>query len=305
VATVPYLDECADSRRRRPRWNRARQLRVAPPAPARCIPDSTASPGGGSEAAAEARRRGVGFPVLTLPEAVKTIHKVSRYGPEHSQGAFAQYLGHGTSNSGPFRAKLAAFRDWKLVTASGNRVVLTELGRQLARASGTQEELPLLRSAFLRFGLFASLYEESAKGVELEVDRLKHKAVLDLGVASASADAFVRSLIESAAAAGLADSIEDGKRVIFRAVEERPEVATAPGYPEAQPGKPGGAEGDRNAVAVVTQTWPTTMGQVLLEVRSSRPLPSTAYVQVADAVAAVEKLAKVLGHVESEDDAQA
>ena len=257
------------------------------------------APGG----SAERRSRGVGFPVLTLPEAVRTLRKVSRHGPEHSLGAFAQYLGHGTSNSGPFRAKLAAFRDWKLVTASGNRVLLTELGRQLAQTEEGPEEVPLLRDAFLQFGLFASLYDDNAKGVELPTERLKQKAVLDLGVAPPSADLFVRSLIDSATAAGLAETTEGGKKVIFRTVEERLEPLVEPAVPEPTRSLPAATDPNRQARPVISQTWPTATGQVVLEVRSSRPLPAALYSQVADAVAAVEKLAEALGHVESEENA--
>ncbi len=257
----------------------------------------------GKPPSTETRRRGTGFPVVPLPEAARTLRRVAKHGPEHSLGAFAQYLGHGTSNSGPFRAKLAAFRDWKLVTTSGNRVVLTALGKQIAQTDEGPEEVAALRQAFAQCAIFASVYEDSAKGTALDADKLSKKAVLELGVAAASADTFVRSLIESAEAAGLAESIDGGKKVKFLSIQEDEMPASDQLVDEGPVGRgPGLSEPNRHSRVVVSQTWPTPLGAVVLEIRSSQPLPAAAYSQVAEAVAAVEKLANVLGHSSDGDE---
>src|SRR5438270_13202560 len=80
------------------------------------------------------RARGVGFPVVPLLDAVKTLTEAGEYGAEHSRSAFATYLGHDTTNSGHFREKLAAFKDWKLITSAGDKIVFTQLGRDIALA---------------------------------------------------------------------------------------------------------------------------------------------------------------------------
>jgi hypothetical protein len=159
------------------------------------------------------RKRGAGFPVVALPEAVGILRKAGRHGNEHSISAFATYLGHSTPNSGSFKRRLAAFRDWKFIaSATGDRVVLTDLGRRVAHPTDAAKERSDFQEAFQNCALFWKVYDDSAKDVPISLATLANHGV-QLGVSPLSKDQFAQSLSESAVEAGLAEI--DGEKVIF------------------------------------------------------------------------------------------
>jgi hypothetical protein len=160
------------------------------------------------------RKRGVGFPVVGLPEAVEIMKKAGEYGSEHKLSAFAGYMGHSTANSGSFKRRIAAFKDWKFIASgTGDRVVFTELGRRVAYPTDGFKTKSDLQEAFRNCEIFWKVYDESAKGVPLSLGTLANLAVRQLGVAPISKDRFADSLAASAVAAGFADM--DGGTVFF------------------------------------------------------------------------------------------
>jgi hypothetical protein len=160
------------------------------------------------------RKRGVGFPVVGLPEAVEVMRKAGQYGSEHELGAFAGYMGHSTANSGSFKRRIAAFKDWKFIAGgTGDRVVFTDLGRRVAYPNDSGKEKNDLREAFRNCDIFWKVYDESAKGVPFSLETLANVAVRQLGVAPISKDRFAESLAESAVAAGFAEM--DSGRISF------------------------------------------------------------------------------------------
>ena len=74
----------------------------------------------GAQSAGDERRRrrkpATGFPVLDLGKAASMLARASQHGWEHTVAEIAGYMGHATTNSGAFRAKLAALRDYGLVS---------------------------------------------------------------------------------------------------------------------------------------------------------------------------------------------
>lgn len=169
------------------------------------------------------RRRGVGFPVVPLPEAVTILRRAGAHGHEYSMNAFAAYAGHSTANSGSFKRRLAAFRDWKLVAGStGDRVVLTDLGRRLAYPTDSLKEKQDLQEAFENCDLFMRVWDDYAKGVPISLGTLANLGVQQLGVAPVSKERFAESLALSAVAAGFAEQV--GERISFI----RPGVTEAP-----------------------------------------------------------------------------
>ena len=78
------------------------------------------------------RKRATGFPVVSLAEAAAILKEAGKYGFDHSTAAFASYMGHSTTNSGAFRQRLAAFRDWKLIAGRGDRLAMTDIARMIA-----------------------------------------------------------------------------------------------------------------------------------------------------------------------------
>ena len=243
------------------------------------------------------RKRGVGFPFLSLGDAVTAIRKAGRHGNEHPAEAFARYMGHETTNSGSFKRNLAALRDWGLITGNNDRVVLTELAQRIAFP--TDDELADFREAFDNCAIFVRVYEDMAKGEPYAVERIANAAIR-YGVSPPSKDRFARSFSESAITAGLAEM--DGDKIVFgqpdRAEEEPPEFDQGqeenrqdwpPGETPPSPPPP-----SRVVPALVQQVWPITGGKVVLEIHSDRPLPAHAYGKVAGVVEEVQGLADAL-----------
>jgi hypothetical protein len=259
---------------------------------------------------APASRRGAGFPVISLPAAVEIVHQAGQHGGDHSLAAFAGYAGHSTANSGPFRAKLAALKDWQLVSSGGERVVLTDLGKRFAREESPLNLRDALQDSFLGCKIFKTFYDDVAKGIPTKADTLVRRACLDFRVATASGKAFVASLAESAEAAGLAQLEDKGDTITFLSstTTPTPQEESSPSFPESEDlttkKQPSSADKrkDAPATAVVKQSWPTTHGEVVLIVNSSMPLPADAFSLIGATVTAAASLAEHLNGARAKED---
>lgn len=269
---------------------------------------------------AERAQRGAGFPTLDLASAIQITHTAGGHGVEFSASAFAVYCGHQSSNSGPYRSKVAAFKDWGLATSKSGRVRLTDLGKDVARSPEPTADTALLRRAFDSCKIFRRFYDDQAKGTPLKREMLGRMAVLDHNVAAKSQNKFVTALVDSAVTVGLATVDTEAGTVTFlsassvaadayapvahvavdappaaRSAETRP---SAPAYPVAQRSPApaiGVAPNTSDAPLLLRQAWPTATGEVILEVRSSQPLPASAFALVGEAVAAADALASSIG----------
>lgn len=264
--------------------------------------------------------RGAGFPVMDLSTAVELIHKVGEHGGEFSKSTFAQYLGHTTSNSGPYRTKVASLRDWSLVTTQGGRVLLTDLGKAVAKSPEPMADPALLRSAFESCKIFKAFYDNTAKGVPLKRDTLGRAAVFDHKVSAKSQDKFVSMLVDSAVAVGIATRDEAGTVTFNSAaalaaapqVREHEDADPAPDEVAHDPApmRGGAAPATRrqppppaeSAVPVLLrQVWPTATGEVVLAIHSTDPLPASAFGLVGTVVQAAEDLAKSIAMPAAEE----
>jgi hypothetical protein len=245
---------------------------------------------------AASRKRGVGFPVVPLREAAITLSEAGHYGADFSLSAFASYLGLSTTNSGQFRQKLAAFRDWKLISTSGDRVVLSDLGKRIALSSDPISERDALQEAFFGCRLFAEVYDDQAKGKALDPQNLGKNAVIRWGVSPASRDQFAKSFIESAEAAGLARN--EGDHVVLMPRSSQPVTDSSNSAAESIRSEEATSAAPRTsssgAPVVLRQTWPILNGDLAFEIRSRVPLPAAAFAGVSSVAAAIEKLAKEL-----------
>jgi hypothetical protein len=170
------------------------------------------------------RKRGIGFPVVDLSEAVSVLRRAGKHGSEHSITAFATYLGHSTPNSGSFKRRIAAFRDWKFIAgATGDRVMFTDLGRRVAYPGDAARARQDIQEAFRNCELFMRVWDDSAKGVPLDLESLANLGVRELGVAPVSKERFARSLSVSAVVAGFAKQV--GEKISFI----NPDGETPPG----------------------------------------------------------------------------
>jgi hypothetical protein len=281
------------------------------------------------------RRRGIGFPVVGLPEAVAVVRKAGQHGTEYSIPAFATYLGHSTHNSGSFKRRIAAFRDWKLIAGgTGERVVLTDLGRRIAYPTDPIKERRDIQEAFQNCDLFWKIWDDGAKGVPYSLETLANLGV-QLGVAPVSKDRFAESLSQSAVAAGFAEQVgerisfinPDSKvppgvaheRVIDDSIQVTDEVravaATAHAAGSAEPVRASVADrgvvmGESDPAAGVVadrqapveerpallhqQSWEIGGGSLNVEIRLNQSLPAEAFIQLGKVMAEVEKLKTLL-----------
>jgi hypothetical protein len=210
-------------------------------------------------------------------------------------------MGHSSTNSGAFRQRLAAFRDWKLIAGRGDRLAMTDIARMIAHPTDDEAERKALQTAFMNSPVFFKLFDESAKGKPLSAGPLGNRAVLNLGVAPGSKDKFVQSFVDSAVAAGLASLNEDGQVVLealdpgadriqqsadAQFIHDRPSSPTSPAQTQGMA---------RGGTPVVHQTWAIDGGSIVFEIRTDKPLPATAFTTVGQVVASLELLAETLG----------
>lgn len=256
---------------------------------------------GGKESAPAARRkRTTGFPVVSLAEAAAILKEAGKYGFDHSTAAFAAYMGHSTTNSGAFRQRLAAFRDWRLIAGRGDSLAMTDIARMIAHPTDDEAERRALQTAFMNSPVFFKLFDESAKGKPLAPGPLGNRAVLNLGVAPGSKDKFVQSFVDSAVAAGLASLKEDGG-IVLAPLEVGADGGQQPSEEQfignRQPGPPSSGRTQpaaRQGTPVVHQTWAIDGGSIVFEIRTDKPLPATAFATVGEVVASLEHLAETL-----------
>lgn len=246
------------------------------------------------------RKRGTGFPVVPLPEAARIIAEAGKHGSEHTMQAFAEYMGHSTTNSGAFRQRFAALRDWDLIAGSGEQVELSELGRELAYEENPDTRRRVLRRAFMRCAVFTRIYEESAKNADLDISKIGSRAVLSHGVAPESRSAFVKSFVESAIEVGLASRVDEAQ---IRLLSSDDHAALGEDHPDAtEQGRPADPESQRRAASPVLlrHPWQIAGGEIILEVRSTRSLPPRAFAALGGAVERLEALARLLSTGDSD-----
>jgi hypothetical protein len=257
-------------------------------------------------------QRGTGFPSLPLDEAVEVVTTAGRYGSAHPDAAFAGYLGHKTPNSGPFRSKMAALRDFGLIERpKKGQVPLTELGQKIAHPSG--DEQTLLQQAFFSAKPFGTMYEESAKGTDLSLELIANRAVTALGVSARNKGRFAESFRRSVVAAGLG---REGADRTIRLIPPAGEAAgmdagvadathpTPTAEPDMQPTPARAAPEGMHHVPrtdhppIIHQEWPVKGGRVVFEVDLDAPLSGSAFGEVARIMTAVERFVASLQAVE-------
>lgn len=240
-----------------------------------------------------------GFPTIALPDAVERVAEIARYGKEHSRTAFAQYLGHETPNSGPFKRKLAAYRDWGFVATSANTVTLTDLALRLAIPLDDLQAREDLVEAFNQCEPFSDVYGAMAKGVDLELTAVANTAVHRVGIAPSARESFAESFARSAIAAGLAEEPAPGRVRLLIRRESHPstephEAADSPVDHDLR----AGAFSKRTASAPQTSMsmpWAVVGGQITLVLELDHGVPPEAFQQLSQVSAAIEELVRLLG----------
>ncbi len=263
-----------------------------------------------SAAAAAPKTRGTGFPVISLPAATKIIREAGTYGKVHTANALASYAGHSTANSGAWRAKAAALRDWGLVTtAPTDSFALTDRALEIAHPSSPEDAQKAMLEAFNHCRLYVEIYNDMAKGTDLKVAQIANIAVTRHGVAAKSKDAFATSFVESAAAVGLATKVSadvvqlqtapssgSGASTDTEQIEDDGEQEFIPERETPQKRRPG------TPPPVVNQTWPLENGEITLTISSTKPFEGKVFVEIGTVIGAIEKLAALAGTPAEEDE---
>ena len=254
------------------------------------------------------RAAGVGFPSMPLGEAVTLIKKIASYGNTHTDAAIASFLGHSTANSGPFRSKVAALRDYGLLAGRSGDLTVTALALEIVHPGLEADPASSLRAAFMKCKLFATVLDALPKDTNLETAGLANTAMHNHGVASQSKDAFAASFVKSGVLAGLVEEVDlahvkiladgatspspdvgdrsDAEDVVDQGAEQR--WRTPPRPPAVDP-----------TTAVVSHSWPIDGGFVRFTIESSKTLPASAYGVIGTVIESGDKLAAMLAAPES------
>ncbi len=239
---------------------------------------------------------------MPLGEAVTLIKKIASYGNTHTDAAVASFLGHSTSNSGPFRSKVAALRDYGLLTGRAGELTVTELALELVHPGLDADPAASLRAAFMNCKLFATVLDALPKDTNLGTAGLANTAMHNHGVASQSKDAFAASFVKGGVLAGLIEEVDaehvkilaDGATASDSGANDHsdPEdvVHEGTGRQQSTP-RPPAVDA---ATAVVSHAWPIDGGFVRFTIESSKTLPASAYGVIGTVIEAGDKLAEML-----------
>jgi hypothetical protein len=248
--------------------------------------------------------RSAGFPALSLPEAVAIVKTAGNNGRKHAITAMAAYAGHTTPNSGPFRQKLAALKDWGFVTSTAEAVTLTEAGMGVALPSSPETALDIMRSAFQGCSIFWAIYTEAAKGVPLYPSSIGNVAVTAHGVAVRSKETFIKSFIDSAVVVGLAEKLPNGEVKLHAAgmanteatVADDRALASVPqeAVPPATATRTAPLEPLQSELPVVNQVWKDERVRIVLKIDADAPLSATAFMQIGAVTTAIEALYEIV-----------
>ncbi len=197
-------------------------------------------------------------------------------------------------NSGAFRAKYAALRDYGVISGRGESVEITGIGRKIAIPETEEERGTSLREAFTNT-VFGAVYQESVKGSPISIESIGRRAVTRLGVAPGAQGPFGEVFARSAIAAGLAETSSDGKITLLARPRAGSSGADCAQSPEHAPvadallaeqvpaGRP-------KPKPVVDQRWPLPDGEVALIVTIGRPLSANDFGSIGEVVAKIEQL---------------
>lgn len=247
--------------------------------------------------------RGTSFPYLSLPEAVKIIRDAGSYGRQHSRAAMASYAGHTTANSGPFKQKLAALKEWGFVTTAESQVSLTEAAMNIAYPNSPDSVIAVLLNAFRDCDIFWKIYSDTAKGIPLKPELLANNAVTTYRIGVIAKNKFIKSFVESAEAIGLAQRMPNGELKLLPSTESmetkgRDENLEPLGPEHKSPSVPRKLE----LHPVVNQVWNSNQAVVIFEVRANGPLSAAAFTEIGKTVTAIEELWTTLAASQTKND---
>lgn len=157
-------------------------------------------------------RRSKGFPRLSLKNAVQVMDKAMKYGRNWSKEEFAAFGSKsntkGSANSGAFAYRLAALRDYGLITSTKDRVLATELANRIVKPINDDEYNEAVKEAFLGPAVFNEIVETVEHETELSKTAIAEIAVRKLGISRDHMNRFAKNFLESGKLAGVIAEID-------------------------------------------------------------------------------------------------
>jgi len=239
---------------------------------------------------------------------VTMIKKIAIYGNTHTDAAVASFLGHSTSNSGPYRSKIAALKDFGFLSGRGDELTVTPLALEITHPGLDADVNASLRAAFLKCSLFLTVYTTLPKDTPLDIAALANSAMHNHGVASQSKDTFASVFVKSGITAGLLEEVDaEHVRLLDDTTDEAPKDLREPEFtspnpaPSVTPARPSATAVPAAPLmtnAVVNHVWPIAGGVIRFVIESSTPLPANAYGVIGAVIGEGDKLAEMLGNAE-------
>ncbi len=155
-----------------------------------------------------------------------------------------------------------------------------------------EERLAVLQEAFSNT-VFGPLYQEPVKGSPISIDSIGRRAVNRLGVAPGSQGRFGEVYARSAAVAGQAETVMEGKITLTTMPQARASDGENPRLEARLADDSPAAHSPAGPAAlkpVLDQHWPVPDGEVALTVTITRPLSAAEFASIGSVVAQIEKL---------------
>lgn len=181
-------------------------------------------------------RSTIEFPYGALDDAIgvaKAIHTQAGDGCTYAQ--LSAYLGYGNVDSGTFRQRVSAARQFGLIATDAGEVRLLPLGRQIIDPNTAAVAK---RDAFLHVPLYRKLFDKYS-GYQLPPDVGLEREIAALGVTAKQVDKARQTFQRSAEQAGFFPTGRD--RLVMPS--GLPITPTMPPKAEAPPGGGGGGTG--------------------------------------------------------------
>lgn len=157
-------------------------------------------------------KRSKGFPRLSLKNAVQIIDKAMKYGRNWSKEEFATFGSKsntkGSANSGAFAYRLAALRDYGLITSTKDGVLATELASRIVKPINDDEYREAIKEAFLGPDVFKDIVNSVEHDIELSKTAIAEIAVRKLGISRDYMNRFAKNFLESGKLAGIIKEID-------------------------------------------------------------------------------------------------
>lgn len=138
----------------------------------------------------------VSYPMFELSTIVEILRKARKAGRTINKQILANastQTGKGSTKSGVFNQKLAAFRHFNLIESEGSQITFTPLAEKI-----TQNNKSALKIAFLAPKTYKEMHTLMEKNINVPLNILEDIAQHQMGITEVGKTLFVKNFIKSA-----------------------------------------------------------------------------------------------------------